>query len=495
MLPGIGFWATQLLASLLLGAFAWHAGRALHARLQLSHAAAGYWRGWWCLAVLPPLLGLLLQALSARSVAMLPHARLPLPVLEQLPMLGPAAALPPQSLLTQLQAALPLVLALLYLLGLTRALWRQWRGARALDQVLAATVPAQLQDWPGERCRTLAKTLEQRGIDIRFCALPVTAFALGGRRPRIVLPAALCQQLNDAPLQMLLQHEATHLRRRDPERAALVSALQALFWFNPWLPRLAERMQMAAELHCDGAALNDASIATDRLAYAQAYVHSLRLASSPLPAGAMAFIRPAMEQHRLRLQLMLRGEPRRRLHPLLAMVLVSLLLLSGGTAAALQWQSAMPATVSGSPSRMQSALPLPALAARGAPDLIFPVAPENITSRFGHRGGPHTNAHGGIDFGGGRGKPVVAVADATVRIATTRYPGGADFGTVVVLDHADGWQSIYAHLQQADVVNGQSIRQGTQIGRIGTTGRVTGPHVHLELLHHGERVDPEPLMR
>jgi murein DD-endopeptidase MepM/ murein hydrolase activator NlpD len=75
--------------------------------------------------------------------------------------------------------------------------------------------------------------------------------------------------------------------------------------------------------------------------------------------------------------------------------------------------------------------------------------------------------------------------------ATSEYPDGPQYGTVVVIDHGHGWQTLYAHLQVADVVVGQQVLAGEQIARVGSTGRVTGPHLHLEMLHNGERVDPQ----
>ena len=100
-----------------------------------------------------------------------------------------------------------------------------------------------------------------------------------------------------------------------------------------------------------------------------------------------------------------------------------------------------------------------------------------------------------MDFGAARGTPVYAPAAGTVIAATTRYPDGPQYGTVVVLDHGGGWQTLYAHLDGFDVEVGQRVAAGTQIGRVGATGKVTGPHVHLEMLLNGQRVDPEPLLQ
>jgi murein DD-endopeptidase MepM/ murein hydrolase activator NlpD len=85
---------------------------------------------------------------------------------------------------------------------------------------------------------------------------------------------------------------------------------------------------------------------------------------------------------------------------------------------------------------------------------------------------------------------VLAPADGRIVAATTAYPDGPQYGTVVVIDHGQGWQTLYAHLQSTDVAVGQQVHAGEQIARVGSTGRVTGPHLHLEMLRNGERVDP-----
>jgi murein DD-endopeptidase MepM/ murein hydrolase activator NlpD len=92
---------------------------------------------------------------------------------------------------------------------------------------------------------------------------------------------------------------------------------------------------------------------------------------------------------------------------------------------------------------------------------------------------PETN-HYGIDIGGVEGMGIFAV-DAGVVVYAGWHNGG--YGNVIVLDHGNGWQTLYAHLSQVNVVCGQGVFQGTLIGLMGSTGRSTGPHLHFEMLH------------
>jgi murein DD-endopeptidase MepM/ murein hydrolase activator NlpD len=112
----------------------------------------------------------------------------------------------------------------------------------------------------------------------------------------------------------------------------------------------------------------------------------------------------------------------------------------------------------------------------------------SISAAFGeYRGG--SSYHMGMDIDGfGRyGAPVVAAASGTVVLATYSDWG---LGTYVTIRHADGSETVYAHLSTAYVAQGQSVGQGEQIGAIGCTGYCTGPHLHFELWIGGSAVNP-----
>ncbi len=92
---------------------------------------------------------------------------------------------------------------------------------------------------------------------------------------------------------------------------------------------------------------------------------------------------------------------------------------------------------------------------------------------------PETN-HRGIDIAGSETEGVYA-ADAGVIV----YAGWNDwgYGNMIVVDHGNGWQTLYAHLSNISVVCGMSVGQGAMIGLIGSTGRSSGPHLHFEMMH------------
>ena len=118
-----------------------------------------------------------------------------------------------------------------------------------------------------------------------------------------------------------------------------------------------------------------------------------------------------------------------------------------------------------------------------------PVGEGAISSYFGERSDPFTGEEGfhkGLDFAGTSGEPVVAVAAGVVTWAGER----SGYGTLVEINHGNGYVTRYAHNQSALVAVGQTVTRGEHIALMGSTGHSTGPHVHFEVLHNGTQIDP-----
>jgi len=117
-----------------------------------------------------------------------------------------------------------------------------------------------------------------------------------------------------------------------------------------------------------------------------------------------------------------------------------------------------------------------------------------ITSTFGHRenpfGGANVETHKGLDIAAPFGSPVKAMAKGTVEFAGLR--GG--FGNCIMIKHGNGFETLYGHLSKILVQVGQQINIGDQIGRVGSTGRSTGPHLHYEIHRYGEKINPQSFL-
>ena len=108
---------------------------------------------------------------------------------------------------------------------------------------------------------------------------------------------------------------------------------------------------------------------------------------------------------------------------------------------------------------------------------------------FGRRTDPFSGEgafHRGVDILAPVGTPVRATADGVVRLA--EFMSG--YGRMVVIDHGNGLQTCYAHLSRFAVVAGQEIRRGELVGNVGTSGRVTAPHLHYEVRRQGNSINP-----
>jgi murein DD-endopeptidase MepM/ murein hydrolase activator NlpD len=117
----------------------------------------------------------------------------------------------------------------------------------------------------------------------------------------------------------------------------------------------------------------------------------------------------------------------------------------------------------------------------GSGNFIFP-APQHVLSGNDYYGG-----HLGLDFAAALGDPIFAADSGVVTMAGGSSGG---YGNVVMIDHGNGYSTVYAHLSSINVHACQSVGQGAVIGGAGTTGNSTGVHLHFEVRKGGANIDP-----
>ncbi|MEZ5853762.1 MAG: M23 family metallopeptidase [Hyphomicrobiaceae bacterium] len=117
----------------------------------------------------------------------------------------------------------------------------------------------------------------------------------------------------------------------------------------------------------------------------------------------------------------------------------------------------------------------------------------DVTAAFGMRVHPllgRQALHSGVDFAGPLGTPVRSASTGVV--VTAAYQGGN--GNLVVLRHGDVFSTSYAHLARIDVKVGDCITAGQLLGRLGTTGLSSAPHLHFEVWKDDQAIDPAPML-
>ena len=124
----------------------------------------------------------------------------------------------------------------------------------------------------------------------------------------------------------------------------------------------------------------------------------------------------------------------------------------------------------------------------------IPVEHAAVSSAFGKRISPisgNWHFHSGIDFAAAEGEPVTACRSATVLSCTEN---DNTYGNFIILNHGGGLTSVYAHLSEILVKEGQSVYGGQKIGKIGHTGMATGPHLHFEIRKNTIPADPKKIL-
>ena len=127
-------------------------------------------------------------------------------------------------------------------------------------------------------------------------------------------------------------------------------------------------------------------------------------------------------------------------------------------------------------------------------DFSTPLKKGYISSPFGDRKDPingRLRHHGGLDIAANKGSNIYAIANGFVTFSGNR---GA-YGNLLEINHSESLKSRYAHLDHYLVKKGQLVKKGDLIGKVGDTGRVTGPHLHLEIRENNKIIDPKVYLK
>jgi murein DD-endopeptidase MepM/ murein hydrolase activator NlpD len=348
------------------------------------------------------------------------------------------------------------VMVSLWRLGRVVKQWRQLQQLISLTEPLAAAgvlTPAQLATHPQ--------------LEIRQTQAAVSPFIAGWRHMVLVVPSYVWQ-LPAEQRRLLVTHELVHLNRHDPQQLILLRLLVACCWFIPVLKWIEHAFIHSIELAVDQAVL--ASQPELAAVYGQTLLSSLKLSrANRLPGLAARFIHGSTGHsfYRQRLQQLFKGP-----QPLCGWQKWRIGLAFSGCAFLLQLSSV-------------------ALGYNAPPQQWWLPVDDPVVSSFYAEQHPfrQNRPHQGLDFAAVSGVTVKASQQGKVLIADASSLNSR-YGKVVLIDHGHGYQTLYAHLNAFSVTAGQRIAAGEPIGTVGSSGRVTGPHLHFELLLNGTQQDP-----
>lgn len=320
--------------------------------------------------------------------------------------------------------------------------------------------------------------------------------AAGGLlRPTIFLPTALAREASDrSGVEVAIQHELEHLRRRDHLSTPALWAIVRLFWFLPHLRGVVRRIELDRELIVDEACTRaGAAESTDPrpLEYGRALLRAIEVCAAPraaTPRISAAETGGFVQMHggsvaalRLRIESLAKvvggttpeekGMRKRRAN-VVAGVVLALLLASTGVARLVADEGALPSPGGESAERVQPTVGWPLLANLGL-----------VTMEFGENIHPSTGEpylHRGVDFAVWVGTPVLTAGRGRVAAVLDHEA----YGRAVFVDHGDHFVTFYGHLRAVDVRPGDQVAAGDPLGSAGNTGFTTASG-EMGVLHFG----------
>ncbi|MEL6687936.1 MAG: M23/M56 family metallopeptidase [Pseudomonadota bacterium] len=363
-----------------------------------------------------------------------------------------------------------IVLATIYAIGVCFMVIRLMKGRARVRLII--TLARSLGTQNG------TKILISRRISSPFAWSGLSGLTGRSHRRFIVLPDTYLQQMSASQIQDIIQHEISHLDRRDDAWGLVLRAVLCLCWISPFAHMLFLRWSQATEIRCD--MVVTALLPTERRnAYAKTLMQALHLVAGrvrqhPIPA----FSTPRLRTEKMRLTHILTGScpAFKRGRDRAALVLAAIGLAVTGTLG-------IAATASADTP-----------AAKAVNAVATDIVTGRLTASFGKAFDPFKDGqmrvHKGVDIAAAIGTPIYAPADGVICAATDLYQNKPAYGTVVVIETADGVMTLFSHLDGYSVAEGQRVSKGEQIATVGNTGRSTGPHVHIETYQNGEPIDP-----
>lgn len=270
----------------------------------------------------------------------------------------------------------------------------------------------------------------------------------------------------------ILKHEKTHIQLKHSWDVILTEVYIAFFWFNPLTYFYRKSLKSVHEFQADKGVLQT-GVKTSQ--YMQLLVQSI---DNHKPNNLFNYFNQPILKKRVTMMMKPKSNSRSKFIYILLLPVCAFLV------------SAFAKPIIEDNSFLNT---LDIRESISAPPSLFPVknaSKDNITAYFGDKGKhPKINKgilHTGIDIKAKKGTPVIATADGVIVSASIE----GDWGNLIIITHADGYETWYAHLKEFNIDKSQEVKKGDVIGSVGNTGRSSGSHLHYEVKHNGEHVNP-----
>ncbi|AZJ35874.1 hypothetical protein D6T69_10210 [Tenacibaculum singaporense] len=286
----------------------------------------------------------------------------------------------------------------------------------------------------------------------------------------------ISKHINPTENTLIIEHEKAHVKLKHSIDVLLAETYIVFFWFNPLVYMYRKSLKSIHEYQADSWVLNGTTKTSNYLAVLLQNIEKETATSNSL----YSYFNQSVIKKRID---MITKKPTAKVYKLTYSVFIM-----GAVSLCLAFTK---------PNTTEKLLPstTPQLAKGFVlnPPTLFPVqgkSKKDISSTYGKRRNPLKNGkkmmHNGIDIKAPIGTPVIATADGVIAKAADQNK----WGNLIVIEHSDGYQTWYAHLQKFNVTKNQSVKKGDVIGYVGNTGASLGAHLHYEVHYKEVQVNP-----
>ncbi|WP_340198601.1 peptidoglycan DD-metalloendopeptidase family protein [Ascidiimonas sp. W6] len=275
------------------------------------------------------------------------------------------------------------------------------------------------------------------------------------------------------PDTLVIQHERIHIRLMHSLDLILAEVYFAFFWWNPLVYFYKTSLKSVHEFQADSLVL---SLKNEKSYYLKLLLENIGLER---PNNLFHQFNHLIIKKRIDMIMKTKSSKKSVIRYFLIVPLVALLLMA--------FTKPLSSYEVTSSSQIDWTL-------KATPPSLFPLKnrlKKHITNSFGkefkHPITKKKVVHGGIDIKAPMGTPIVATADGKITFSSFKK----DWGNLIIINHSDGYETWYAHMQGFEVAKGASVEKGAIIGYVGSTGQSTGPHLHYEVRRNGKRLNPE----